>query len=364
MRKQCISIVLGLLSLWFVSCNVEFSPNASWQEIPVVYCVLDQDADTTFVRVQKCYLGEGNNLAYSSIMDSVNYPQGSIEVKLLAWKAVRSRYGMLEKDPAATTPKKEFAFDYFISHDKIDGAFCSPDQPLYICSTAGLLDTSAVYQLLVIKNETGDTIASSFTSLVGNYTDMSILLRHPNNNTKFQFSGSAGNGRCSFEWLTLPRARQYQPTVRFYYRDFMVYNRGDHFDTVITPHYLDILVSSVKVNLNSYVAQTNLDEQRFLSAIKDGLKDKLVDENGDTINRNIVDSVDIYIKACTEELAAYLFSQEDNGSINQDGYNYSNIIGGKGVFAARRAKVFYRIATPPNSDSRYKKKIKELGVGF
>ena len=364
MKIHGISIVIVLLSVLFASCKVEFSPNAAWQEIPVVYCVLDQDADTTFVRVQKCYLGEGNNLAYSTVFDSVNYPKGSLEVKMLAWKAVRTQYGMLEKDPSATTPKKEFSFDYYISHDKEEGNFAAPEQPLYICITRGLLDTACVFQLLVIKTETGDTIATSFTSLVGNYADMSILLRHPNNNTKFQFSGSAGNGRCAFEWLTLPRARQYQPMVRFYYRDFMVYDRGDHFDTTIIPHHLDIPVSSVKVNLNAYVAQTNLDEQRYLAAIKDGLKDKILDENGDTINRNIIDSVDIYIKACTEELAAYLFSQADNGSINQDGYNYSNIEGGKGVFAARRAKIFFRIATPPNSDSRYKKKIKELGVGF
>ena len=74
---------LSLLPLLTVSCEVEFSPNAEWKEIPVVYCLLDQDDDTTWARVERCYLGDGSIYDYGSISDSINYPLGSIEVKLL-----------------------------------------------------------------------------------------------------------------------------------------------------------------------------------------------------------------------------------------------------------------------------------------
>ena len=53
-------LILIAASLLLSACEVEFSPNAEWREIPVVYCVLDQDDDTTFVRVERCFLGEGN----------------------------------------------------------------------------------------------------------------------------------------------------------------------------------------------------------------------------------------------------------------------------------------------------------------
>jgi hypothetical protein len=36
------------------SCEVEFNPNSPWEETTIVYGVLDQDADTSFIRIQKC----------------------------------------------------------------------------------------------------------------------------------------------------------------------------------------------------------------------------------------------------------------------------------------------------------------------
>ena len=75
-----IGVILLLSALSFSACKVDFSPNAEWKEIPVVYCILDQDDDTTWVRVQRCYLGEGNLYQYGSCYDSINYPQGSLRV--------------------------------------------------------------------------------------------------------------------------------------------------------------------------------------------------------------------------------------------------------------------------------------------
>ena len=69
-----------LAALLFSACKVDFSPNAQWKELPVVYCILDQDDDTTWVRVQRCYLGQGNLYQYGSNYDSVNYPQGQLTV--------------------------------------------------------------------------------------------------------------------------------------------------------------------------------------------------------------------------------------------------------------------------------------------
>ena len=76
-----LALVLGMVQL--TSCEVEFSPNADYKEVPVVYCILNQDEDTTWARIQKCYLGENDLNSYTDIKDSTNYPEGAIEVKLL-----------------------------------------------------------------------------------------------------------------------------------------------------------------------------------------------------------------------------------------------------------------------------------------
>ncbi|MBQ6096732.1 MAG: hypothetical protein IJK99_03190, partial [Bacteroidales bacterium] len=79
----------------FASCEVEFSPNADWKEIPVVYCVLDQDDDTSYVRVQRCFLGEGNQYQYTSVADSIYYPQGALSVAIEQWNATLASDGTL-----------------------------------------------------------------------------------------------------------------------------------------------------------------------------------------------------------------------------------------------------------------------------
>ena len=79
---QFFILAVGLL---LTSCEVDFSPNAPWKEVPVVHCLLDQDDDTTWVRVEKCFLGEGNIYTYGAVSDSINYPKDSIIVRLLAF---------------------------------------------------------------------------------------------------------------------------------------------------------------------------------------------------------------------------------------------------------------------------------------
>lgn len=354
---------LSLITLLFVACKVDFSPNATWKEIPVVYCVLDQEDDTTYVRVQKCYLGEGNEYNYATVYDSINYPEGSLEVKILEWKAVLGKANILTIDPSATAPLRTFDCQYKLLTDKDEGQFSAPNQPVYVYRTAGLLDTARVYQLLVIKKATGDTLAMSTTSLIGNYLNMATLITRPNNNNVFQFSGS-GSKICVVEWHNLPRARQYRPMVRFNYRDVIISSDENGYDTTIVRRYIDVNCSVVKSDLVTSTFQTNLYEETFLAVIYDSLRNKLVDTHGTPIVRNVIDTVDIFMNCCTEDLAAYLYSHSTNGSITQESYAYTNIKGGLGVFAARRTHLRYRVRSVSAINSRYLAKLKALGVGF
>ncbi|MBR5027718.1 MAG: hypothetical protein IKX51_00720, partial [Bacteroidales bacterium] len=84
MRLLPLALIFGV---FFTACDNEFSPNAEWKETMVVYSLLDQDEDTTWVRVQKCFLGEGDMLAMTSIMDSSNYSEGDLRVQIEEWNA-------------------------------------------------------------------------------------------------------------------------------------------------------------------------------------------------------------------------------------------------------------------------------------
>ena len=74
MRKfRFMPFLLLLLPVLF-SCNKELKVNANWKDVTVVYGLLDQTADTTFIKVTKAFLGEGNALQFAQVPDSSNYP--------------------------------------------------------------------------------------------------------------------------------------------------------------------------------------------------------------------------------------------------------------------------------------------------
>ena len=72
--------LLLIITLLLQSCSNEFDPNADWTETTLVYGLIDPDEDTTFLRIQRCFLGKGLN-EYTQITDSNCYAEGEIDVK-------------------------------------------------------------------------------------------------------------------------------------------------------------------------------------------------------------------------------------------------------------------------------------------
>ena len=127
--KKIISF-LAILALCLSACKVEFSPNAPWRDVPVVYCVLDPQEDTVWARVQHAYLGEDNIYNYSQISDSNYYGKDDIEVYLLAWKGISGPF-------FSYTPSNQLVdrwkLSYTVREGKPEGDFPSGKQPVYYC---------------------------------------------------------------------------------------------------------------------------------------------------------------------------------------------------------------------------------------
>lgn len=333
-------VLLALLS----SCKVEFSPNAEWKEVPVVYCLLNQDDDTTWVRVQRCFLSDDNFHNHMSVVDSTNYPQGSIEVKLLKWKAYHVTSTSDYLAPYGDAPVAEFTFDYF-EKVKDSGDFSYGLMPMYGARTYHQLDTSFVYQLVVLKAATGDTLASAFTSLLGGngkvtkINDFSV----GKSNAVFKFVGA--NYTCLYTWSPWTRARLYQPKVRFYYRQY-----GEL-------RHIDINCGNVKDNGRSSAISTAISQGSFYVAISEALR-------GDTCTKNFVHYVDLIIDGCNEDLNAYQasISALHSGSTNTS--VYTNIEDGIGVFGSRRTMVARVPSDSAVGNGTYLQGLVDLHVGF
>jgi hypothetical protein len=335
--KKYLFIIGCLTAMMMSGCKVEFSPNAEWKNVPVVYCILDQDDDTTWVRVQRCYLSEGNIYQYGSYSDSINYPQGSISVALLAYQD--------------GTLKDSIAFSY-TERDRDSGSFAYSAQPLYFALTKNKLNENYTFALSIRSTADGSLLAytdpiSLIKKTSGTLISKPSITVMPSGDTLGGFYFNDGDptsgAACNIQWNPLLNARLYQPIVRFYYESGGI------------THHVDLLCSRV----SSSNTEVRYPRSQFLSDLKEKLKD-------DTSVKHYIPHVDIYLTCCTEELNAYLSTTSSGSSINQEHEAFSNIIGGVGVFAARRTHL-YKGMPSDNSNQPgvgLHDLLINLGVGF
>jgi len=337
------------------SCKVEFSPNAPWKDVPSIYCVLDIQEDTVWARVQRCYLGEDNLFNYSTIADSVNYQEGDIEVYLLAWR------GNLNTSDHSITATNQLADRWQLSYTEVpgkpDGNFSSGLQPMYYCVPGArrlLADSSCVFELVVIRAASGDTLATARTTLVGtlpfsvvSHDTVENIVTLPNDARGRHYGFIPVDKQNEIKWNTLPRGRLYQPSVMFYYR-----KNGDTLGIEIPGRTIK---NQYNYNMLSSKAVT---QSMFLSAVKHELAD-----NTDSLFN--VNHVDIIIYVCNEDLNAYISSQNADVPAGQEYQAYSNVDGGVGIFGSRRTHI--RVQVPCDSNGRegyLPALLKDLGVGF
>lgn len=330
-RRICLFLLSPFSFILLAGCEVDFTPNAEWKETPVVYCLLDQDEDTTWVRIEKCYLSEGDIYQPGSISDSINYPAGALDIKL---------YAIRDNNIVDSFP-----FNYTL-RDRDSGSFVYQQQPLYWAYTRRKLREDCFYRLIVRHADNGDTLILAETPLIVK-NDGSVVYSVNGAANKFSFPF---NGMCEIKWRSLNNARLYQPIVRFYYT---VYG-----DTL----YVDAPCAMVSARNQANLYSTSYSREAFLNYLHEQLKD-------DPRPKGYPKVADIYITACSEDLNAYINSVSSIADIEQGRENYTNIRGGLGVFAARRTHLYKRVDCD-SSDSHdpahpgLNYLLHQLGVGF
>lgn len=315
-----------------VGCEVEFSPNAEWKETPVVYCVLDQDDDTTWVRVEKCYLSDGDIRQYGSCSDSINYPQGALQVSLLAV----NDNGVVDS----------MDFTYTL-RDRDEGDFASGPQPVYYCNTRRRLRDDCYYILRIRRTADNSILAEASTSLIVKTSGNQAIVTQPNDQVPFGFSWKRN---FDIKWRSLNNVRLYQPVVRFYYTYYYLDD-----DT----HYVDLPCATRLVPPAADVYTIQYSRDAFLSAVSRYFA-------GDTNSKGYPMMFDIYITMCDENLYAYMHSASSGSALDQGSQVYSNISGGLGVFGSRRMHIYRSV---PGDDSDREgvgmlPLLRSLDVGF
>lgn len=312
-------LVVFLFPFIFTSCEVEFDPNEEWKAVTVVYCVLDQDDDTTFVRVQKGFLGSGNYLDFSKVKDSIYYKPEDIDVFMIShyyWEA-------------DSIVRDTFWFNYTESYNKEVGDFFAETSPIYYCVTRGRLNhTEAMKQTykIVVRNKKTMEETTASTRLIGDYDIIT-----PGN--YMQFQNRAGKQILNCQWYNLNSyadaydqgimAKMYQPVIRFYYKEEGKETFAD----------IDFATQLVKNQHAGVPMSFNIELDLLLDELERSLKGK----NCSPTDRSSM--FELYILSCDLNMYEYYSNSRQESMQLVDKPIYTNVSNGYGLFAARRQSI-------------------------
>lgn len=302
-----LSFIASLLFL--VSCHPEVELFADYKEVPVVYGLLDAEADTNFILIKRAFLAE-NAMHYAAIPDSTSYP-GRLDARLV-------EYVDGEKS-------REIILDTITRCNKEPGFFPSPKQKLYY--TAERLHGNTAtheysYQLLVAFK---DWTLEAKTQMVGG-SDFAVWSRTANFS---MFPDDAYPSKMFF--YPASHGAIYQVTMEFSFGE----RRGTDGDTIMRTMTCDWGVHDARdLNFKDGKYYLNYNWGTFYANLREFLGADTIPSVG--VKRYISDwLVTFHVCAGGLEMLEYNIVNGALGSDMQGCLDYSLIDGGIGLFSSR-----------------------------
>ncbi len=309
-------------SVFFSACETDFNTTAPYQDITVVYGLLDQKEQEQFIKINKAFLGEGNALIYAQEADSSNYGY-LLDVTIDEY----NEDGDFVKTVVLDTTR---------IYDKEPGIFYSPEQILYhfkieqwheikyalnypdtVRIDTMWLNDKSTFKLKIENPRSGKEITSE-TKLVHDfsYKGYGLFINFspdPNHTTTFKWDKAVNGDLNEFN-------------LKFYYKE--IYN-GDTIEKSI--ELVSSFVSPSQFeDENSYVYKSSNFYTSCLSKIP--YSDPAEEAN---VEARFTGPVETIVSVAEEELTLYMQVYEPSTSIVQEKPEYTNIENGIGIFSAR-----------------------------
>ena len=284
------------------SCETDFDVNADWQEVTILYGLLDQNSEIQFIKINKAFLGRDDALVMASISDSSNFNPNNLLVKI--YKLKQSNFGSFD------TLEYRVLTDTVVMKD--EGVFPTDNNIMYKFYSPGFLSANSTYSVTVENILTGNLVSAN-TELINGFSFETF-----NPSFDFGFYNEAiGYISKTLTWQKSTNGEIYQLDLIFNYTE-------DNDTTKYSATWSQPLVENSGGNLMN----TQFDGESFFNFLETQID---VNEN---IIRRFVD-LDIRMTVGTEDLQTYINVNHPYSSIVQERPSFSNINNGIGLFSAR-----------------------------
>lgn len=310
------------MAFFLVSCSTKVDIYADYKEIPVVYGLIEADADTNFVKITKAFCGNNDNpinaFEVAQIYDSSDYP-GKLDAFI---EELKSNSGQSYRPTG-----RKFGLDTLTLHDKTEGLFYSPHQKVYYTTERFNVNHGAEkyrYKLYVVKPDF-DTVTAETGVVAG---DVRV------GQTQVSFQSAPTEAVSSLIFSSTEEAVIYEIGMRFSYRE-------GHTDQPMVAK--EVHWSFGARTLGGYEKVENTDDlyrvYYSLNTLFNYLEraignDTVWDVNHPNVVRYI-DGMTVFIAAAGEDFNnyyQYLQSSQNGLSLSSE---YSNVNGGVGLFSSR-----------------------------
>lgn len=304
MRFLRILTILLIPGFILFSCKKELNLNADWEDVTIVYGILNQLDSVHYIKVTKAFLGAGNALEYAQIPDSSNYHL-KLNVFLEAWSG---------SNLVALYP-----FDTTTIDDKDSGVFYFPNQLLYVNDS--ILNPEYSYKL-VIENQETQKIITAHTPLVKTF--------HVEKPFAYQSVSYDVGKNSQVEWISAEGGKRYQVIVRFYYQETSIPDPSQSYEKSV-----DWLIIPNKLS------RTDEGGEEMNAAYSNDAFYSLLNTNLE-VNPDLVRAaryVQYYFIVAANDLNTYIEVTQPSNSIIQEKPSFSNIENGIGLFSSRFVQV-------------------------
>lgn len=297
-----IHYLFFLFIILFSSCETDFDVNAQWEDVTIVYGLIDPNIEDQLIKINKAFLGQGDALQMASIADSSNYNSSDLHVKI---HRIRQQ-AFNQYDTLSSVTLNDTILD------KDDGLFSTDNNIIYTFKKpSSFYNTNSLYALEIINLISGHKVTSQ-TEIINTFSFESL-------NPSFEWGLYNGDLPDSLKFRT--KNIEWQPSTNgVIYQLDIVINYIENNDTINLP-WSQPLVEYTSGNMS-----LKIKGDQFFQFLTTNL-------TNNTPKQFL--NLDLVMTVGSDDLKTYINVNKPFSGIVQERPVFSNINNGVGLFSSR-----------------------------
>jgi len=297
-----IHYLFFLFIILFSSCETDFDVNAQWEDVTIVYGLIDPNIEDQLIKINKAFLGQGDALQMASIADSSNYNPSDLHVKI---HRIRQQ-AFNQYDTLSSVTLNDTILD------KDDGLFSTDNNIIYTFKKpSSFYNTNSLYALEIINLISGHKVTSQ-TEIINTFSFESL-------NPSFEWGLYNGDLPDSLKFRT--KNIEWQPSTNgVIYQLDIVINYIENNDTINLP-WSQPLVEYTSGNMS-----LKIKGDQFFQFLTTNL-------TNNTPKQFL--NLDLVMTVGSDDLKTYINVNKPFSGIVQERPVFSNINNGVGLFSSR-----------------------------